>query len=96
MTISGTSTQPFVAAVLCILGLLYSALCYSANALKVNKHIKEIISFFLTVIGALLYFAALFLINSGEMRLYTLLSYLLGLISGFRLFSIIRFRKTVK
>lgn len=85
MTIVGTASQPFVALCLITGGMIYSALCFVIGRIEVNKTIYQIISFFLTVTGAVVYFTILYFVNSGEMRLYTAFSFILGLISGFKI-----------
>jgi uncharacterized membrane protein YeaQ/YmgE (transglycosylase-associated protein family) len=85
MTIAGTSSQPFVALCLLLGGMIYSALCFFVGRIDLNKVVFNIISFFIALVGAVVYFTILYLVNSGEMRLFTLLSFLLGLICGYKI-----------
>jgi len=84
MNIAGTAGQPLIALCLIAGGAVEAILYFIASRLKTNAVLDQIISFFTTLTGAILYFALLFLLNSGEMRLYTLLCFLLGVVLGYR------------
>ncbi|MGI6701897.1 MAG: spore cortex biosynthesis protein YabQ [Christensenellales bacterium] len=83
MTIINTGSQPFVALCLFLGGMAYSVVCFAARTVKLNKTLTDILYFFISVTGAAAYFSIVFIINSGEMRIYTLITFLLGLYSGY-------------
>jgi uncharacterized membrane protein YfcA len=85
MTISGTTGQPFIALCLIAGGAVSAALYFIVSKVKTNPILDQVLAFFTTITGALIYFSLLFLLNGGEMRLYTLLCYALGAYIGYQL-----------
>ena len=86
MTISGTTGQPFIALCLIAGGAVSAALYFLVSKVKTNPILDQILAFFTTLTGALLYFALLFILASGEIRLYTVLCFGLGAYMGYKLF----------
>lgn len=83
MIIVNTSSQPFIALCLMLCGIVYSIPAFCGSKISANKILKNIIDCLLTITGAIVYFCVLYLINDGEMRIYTLACYLIGILIGF-------------
>lgn len=85
MIIVSSASQPFV--LLCLMGggIIYSAFCYIVSRLDINSLINNIINCITTVLGAMVYFTILFIVNHGEMRLYTLIAFVGGWYIGYKL-----------
>lgn len=83
MNIITTSSQVFVTICLLIGGFLYSLFTIFIRKLTtIDKFPKGIISFLLTIFGTIIYFTILYLTNSGEMRIFTIFSYIFGFYLG--------------
>lgn len=93
MIIINTSTQPFIVLCLLLSGMVYSVIFFFINKIELNKILNNMINFILVLLGAMIYFTVLFLVNHGEMRLFTLISYVSGLLIGYKLITIISVKR---
>lgn len=85
MILVNTSSQPFVVFCLILGGIIYSIFAFFVLRIKVNAILNNIIVAIVTIFSALIFFTIIFVVNSGEMRLFTFLSYILGIYIGFRI-----------
>lgn len=88
MNLIDTSSQPFIVCVLVTAGLFYSLFVHFISIIAIkNVIVYNLLIFALTIIGALIYFTILYLIYDGQMRFFTLLSFVAGLFLGFYIIS---------
>lgn len=78
MIINDTFLQPIITLSLLIAGFVYQYIFYFFKKIKINKYVDEIFKFSIVIFGAIIFFTVLFLVGNGEIRLYTILCFILG------------------
>lgn len=90
MILVNTSSQLFVVFCLIVSGIIYSIFSYFVLKININAVLNNIICGAVTVFSAIIFFTIVFVVNSGEMRIFTFLSYVFGIYIGYKLINIIK------